>query len=116
MEKITSSHEEKVQRLQRLIAESKKINSWRERTLHSVLTTLAPRIDKLNNQCYMGCGFHYNLVQTLGKIISELAISFEPTMNWLEKNEEEEITWMIIKVKTNGLFKQVAKAEASIKS
>lgn len=47
---------------------------WREMAREVVMLNLAPRIYKLGQQFYAGCGFHYSLEQKLGHLINSLAI------------------------------------------
>jgi hypothetical protein len=88
-----------IERLHRLIKKAKKINAWRERTLHNLLTKVAPKIAAMHD------GYNYVRIQTLGNVLFELALPFQPCMNWLKKNEEEEIGYIITKVKVEHLIK-----------
>ena len=62
----------KVQRLHYLLAREPEINRWRERALRKLLPDAAPRLAVLSNTLYAGCGFHYGMLNQLGKLISVL--------------------------------------------
>jgi hypothetical protein len=113
-QKLTPKQEENIKQLYWLIRESVKINAWRKRALHNLLVNIAPRIDRLGNVSYDGNGGHYTLVQSLGKSINDLAIGFHPTMNWLEKNLDENMGWIVTQVCVEALIKRVNEAEQSL--
>ena len=103
----------KVQRLHYLLAREPEINRWRERALRKLLTDAAPRLAVLSNTFYAGCGFHYGMLNQLGKLIYELSVSFQPCMNWVDKNWEEYHVYQVRKIVASGLFKDIRKAEKS---
>lgn len=111
---MTDEQIQKSKRLQYLKQRSEEINPWREKALHKLLTDAAPRIASLGTKFYKGCGFHYGLVQSLGNLIAGLSVSFDPCMNWLEKNEEENNIWHVRQVCVERLFKDIARAEKDV--
>ena len=109
----TSDFDDRVHRLHRLLREAPAINAWRERALHRLLSDIGPRIDRLSRRFYCGCGFHYSKLQDFGKLVAALAIHFDPSMNWLEKNEEENLLWVSRQVFVECLIRSVKEAERS---
>ena len=112
---MTPEQEEKSKRLHYLLNESVEINKWRRKMLYKLMTDIAPRIAKIGQTGYTGCGFHYEKVHQVGRLINELAIGFNPCMNWLEKNEEELPMWIVRRVIAEELIKDVVKVERSLK-
>ena len=62
---------------------------------------------------YVLRGFHYGMLNQLGKLIYELSVSFQPCMNWVDKNWEEYQVYQVRKIVASGLFKDIRKAEKS---
>lgn len=109
---MTLEQQDKSRRLKRLLDRKEEINSWRKKALENLLLNIGPRIQKLGEKCYYGCGFHYGKVQSFGKLVADLALGFNPCMNWLEKNEEEEMTWEIRMILYDGLIEDVEECES----
>ena len=112
---MNMTQEEKVQKLHQLQAEAVTVNKWRKKMLHKLMTDIAPRIAALNGKGYSGSGYHYGMVKEVGSLIRDLAISFHPSMNHLEKSCEDSLTWLINEVKAEELIKDLRKAERSLK-
>ena len=109
---MTPEQQDKSRRLHRLLGRKEEINSWRKNALENLLLNIGPRICKLNGKNYKGCGFHYGKVQSFGKLVNDLAIGFDPCMNWLEKNEEDEIIWEVRMILYEGLIEDIEAAES----
>jgi hypothetical protein len=107
-------HEEKVKRLMFYIAEAEKHNEWVKTAKHHLLTKLGPKMAKLDKSGYMGCGFHYSMEQTFGKILINMAIPLQPCMNWIDNCQDESLKAMTTRILYNGLVRDIAKAEKSI--
>ena len=97
-----------------IIAEAEKYNEWVNIAKANLLTRLAPRIEKLSHQGYLGCGFHYELEQRFGKLIVSMAIPWQPSANWCANVEEDRAKSIITKVIYKSLLKQVRDAEKSV--
>lgn len=89
-------------------------NNWRRRSTSTLLSDIGPRIDRLSKVMYMGCGFHYSLEQSFGKLINSLSMPFQPCANWCAKIEDDWTTCQINHVLYESLIEQVEKAEASV--
>lgn len=98
-----------------LIKECQKYDEWRRRTMHAVLTDLAPRIAILGRTFYSGCGFHYHKESQLGKAISALSICYQWCANHCEKIPNERLTMILNQVMVGALFREVKQAEESAK-
>ncbi len=104
---MTQEQKNRSKRLHRLLDRAKEINKWRVDALEHLLTEVGPKLHKIGNKGYTGCGFHYGKVQSFGRLVAELAISFQPSMNWLEKCEEEEHLWIVREVVYENLVKEI---------
>lgn len=98
-----------------LVAESEKYDGWRQRAKLRLLTDIAPRIGKLSEAFYMGCGFHYALEQQLGKVIAELAMPVKWSANWCGKIPEDRLRLITLQVSVAFLISKVVEAEQSMK-
>lgn len=96
-----------------ILAEADKWNKFRESAQWVLLTNIGPRIAKLGRRMYMGCGFHYGMEQTFGKLVNVLALPWQPCGNHCAKIENDQIGTMITKILYCDLLKQVNKAERS---
>lgn len=96
-----------------LLKECETYNKWARRTMHRVLTDLAPRIGALKGKMYNGCGFHYALEGQLGKLIGFLAEPHQWSASHCGKIPNDRINMITTQVVAEGLFKDVAEAEAS---
>jgi hypothetical protein len=96
-----------------LKAEEERLHLWAEKASRNLMEKIAPRVSKLGRTSYAGCGFHYSLEQTLGKLIANLAITPQFTANHCGKIEEDIETWVIYEVLYEGLLEDVRKAERS---
>lgn len=81
--------------------------------MRRLLVDVGPRIFRLGEGFYSGSGLHYSLVQSFGNLVNQLAIGFHPTMNWLEKNEHDEVDWIGRQAAMEVLVRRVREAEAS---
>lgn len=97
-----------------IIAEAEKYNKWADKAKNNLLTNIGPRIAKLGKSGYVGCGFHYAMEQTFGKLIDKLALDWQPCANWCENVEKDRMSAMISKVIYDNLLKDIKKAEKSI--
>lgn len=95
-----------------ILADAEEYNIWRKKAQKLLLTDAAPRIAKLGESFYTGCGFHYSLEQRLGKLIESLALPWQPSANHLDKLD----LWIpsIRRVGVTSLMESIAKAEQSI--
>jgi hypothetical protein len=98
---------------ERLLKEAEAFNKWRERAKFRLLTDIAPRIGKLSQQFYTGCGFHYSLEQQLSKLLSDLSLPIQWCANHCGKIPEQQIRMMINEVCMPMLVNSVVKAEKS---
>ena len=89
--------EERLAQLKYLIEEAKKINAWKERTIKTMLTVVAPKLPTND----------YYLVKEFASVIAELNAPYQPCMNHLDKNLEQSIGWIVTKVKVEGIFKAI---------
>lgn len=97
-----------------LLAECEKYNLWRKRSKLRLLTDIAPRIGKLSEQFYQGCGFHYSLEQKLGALIADLAMPIHWSANWCAKIPEQRFKMLSTQVAMQLLIGQVTKAEKTV--
>lgn len=97
-----------------LLAEAKKLDGWRVRAKLRLLTDIAPRIGKLSQQFYSGCGFHYSLESQLGTLIKDLSLPVQWSANWCAKIPGERIHIIMLQVSMSMLVKSVVEAEKSV--
>ncbi len=97
-----------------IIAAADKYNEWADKAKASLLTNIGPRLEKLRQTGYMGCGFHYSLEQTFGKLIVSLSIPWQPSENWCQNIEKDQMDSMIHQAIYKSLVKQVKEAEKSV--
>lgn len=97
-----------------IIAEADKHNKWADKAKANLLTKVGPRIAQLGRTGYMGCGFHYSLEQTFGRLIDTMTISWQPCANWCKNVERDRDNAMISEVIYESLLEQVRKAEKSV--
>jgi hypothetical protein len=98
-----------------LVLEAEKLDKWRVRSKLRLLTDLAPRIGKLSQQFYMGCGFHYSLEKSLGYLIAELSMPVQWSANHCAKIPEDRLRIIMLQVNMSMLVNQVVKAEKSVR-
>jgi hypothetical protein len=103
--------EEKYEELKCYIEHSKKYNEWLEDAKKNLLTNLAPRVYALGEVGYMGCGFHYDMEQRLGKLICKLAFRWEPCMNHFDKCKDDFAGTIITKIIYENLVEDIEKGE-----
>ena len=97
-----------------ILAEAEKYNKWVDRTKDFLLVNVGPRIARLGKVGYMGCGFHYALEQTFGRLIDGLTLSWQPCANWCENVERDRINAFDNQVIYRNLMKNVREAEKSV--
>lgn len=85
-----------------------------DKTKYFLLTNIGPRLAKLGKTGYMGCGFHYSLEQTFGRLIDRLSISWQPCANWCNKIEDDRIKFIFLEASYESLLDSVKKAEKSV--
>lgn len=94
-----------------LRARAEEYNVWREAALARLLADLAPRVEKLGQKFYPGCGFHYSKVQELGKLIGALALPVEFSMNHQSRWDDYSTKMILDKVIFESLVEDIEKAE-----
>jgi hypothetical protein len=100
----------------KILAEAEVYNKWADEAKNNLLTNIGPRICKLGKTGYMGCGFHYGMEQSFGKLIVSLALPWQPSANWCADVEDDRMHAMVIKSVYRILIKDVEKAEKSPKT
>jgi hypothetical protein len=98
-----------------IIAEADKHNAWANKATHHLLTNIGPRIAKLGKSGYMGCGFHYSMEQSFGRLVDGLAIPWKPSANWCKKIEDDSTNAICKEACYRVLLDSVRKAERSVK-
>lgn len=98
----------------KILEEANKHNDWADRAKADLLTNIGPRLEKLHQTGYMGCGFHYSLEQTFGKLINSLAVSWQPSANWCKNVEGDRMSAMCSRVIYKNLIEQIEQAEKSV--
>lgn len=83
--------------------ELKKFNAWRKR-VKKKLPDLANRVFALRGRHYMGCGFHWSMEKTLGRVILDIN-NFDKRFDMPDQ--------VVCRVIVAGLFEEVVKAEKS---
>lgn len=96
------------------LAEAYKYNQWRVRAKARLLSDIAPRVDRLDRQFYVGCGFHYSLEQELGQLIHKLALPVQWSANHCAKIPVQETAMIWNEVSVQSLIRNVVKAERSV--
>jgi len=104
--------DERIARLKFYLQEAEEYNIWRKNA-RKVVAELTPRVYALGNKLYAGCGFHYSLEQELGQLITNLALPWEPCMNWIDKCPEQSAKCMVYQVCFEHLVKSVEDGEKS---
>ena len=94
-----------------ILKEAEEVNSWRITAQHRLLTELGPRIAKLGR---MGCGFHYSMEQSFGKLIVTLSMPWQPSANWCQNVESDRDKYLIAQVIFDSLVEQIEKAEKTV--
>ena len=97
-----------------LLAEAEKYNAWAADAKRVLLTDLSLRIYALSQSGYWGCGFHYDLEQTFGKLVARLSLPAQFSANHADKIPNERITMIITKVNFEHLVEQIEEAEWSV--
>lgn len=97
-----------------IIAEAEEHNKWAEKAKNNLLRKIGPRIARLGKTGYMGCGFHYSMEQTFGKLINSLAISWQPCANWCQNVEKDRTNAITSQVIYDGLIEQIERSEKSV--
>lgn len=97
-----------------ILAEAKTWNEWRKEANYNLLTNIGPRIAILGKRFYSGCGFHYGKEQTLGKLIVDLALPWNPCANWCGNIEIDMEKNIITKVLYEGLIENVKRDELTV--
>jgi hypothetical protein len=98
-----------------ILDEAEKYNKWADRAKDFLLSNIGPRLAKLGRTGYSGCGFHYGLEQTFGRLIDGLSLNWDPCANWCENIERDRMKGMGLQVSYRLLLKSVRKAERSVK-
>lgn len=106
--------EEKSTELKHYIAHAKEFNEWQDKAKDRLLTEIGPRIAKLGQTGYHGCGFHYGMEQSFGRLIVDMAFPLQPTMNDFDKCKDNMCSAIVRKVLYNALVKQVEESEKTV--
>lgn len=112
------SWEEKVKSLHCFRDRCHTFQLFREMAQETLMTNLAPRIHSLSKKFYSGCGFHYNMEQTLGYLLQALAIckdSHTINMNDYDDIPKDIGNWISYEVFFENLCEDVIRAEESAK-
>jgi len=94
--------------------EADEFNRWRRKSTHQLLTDIGPRIAKLCQTGYQGCGFHYGMEQQFGKLIVSLSLPWQPGGNRVgdyHDIKEKMVDNILTKVLFEGLITNVEEAE-----
>ena len=91
--------------------ERKKFIKW-QKAVKERLPDAANRVFALRNKHYLGCGFHYSLEGTLGKILMWVNNS-DPIINFFH-GEGFIASQIIARVVVEGFFKDLARIEREI--
>lgn len=97
-----------------ILAEADVHNKWAAEAKRNLLTNIGPRIAKLNETGYIGCGYHYSLEQDFGKLFGLLAIRWQPCANWCKHVERDRDKAMLAEVIYSSLIEQLTEAEESV--
>lgn len=111
--------DEKIRRMNILRDCVREFEPKQEKMKKHLMTNLAPRIYALSKKGYMGCGFHYDMEQQLGKMINKFAIGHRVsnlTMNSYPEIQNIHADIIISEVIYKELCKNVKKAERSAKA
>lgn len=108
---VEETQEEKHKNILAYLKLAEKYNKWANKATEKLLTEIGPRIAAIGKTGYMGCGFHYAKEQTFAKLISNLAIPWQPSMNHYEKCKDEYFCTLTRKVIYDGLIEDIKKAE-----
>jgi hypothetical protein len=106
--------EEKSAELKHYIAHAKEFNEWQDKAKDRLLTEIGPRIAKLNKTGYLGCGFHYGMEQSFGRLIVDMAIPLRPTMNDFDVCNVNMCSAILREVLYDDLVKRVEESEKTV--
>jgi len=96
-----------------ILAQADAYNEWATKSKFYLLTDIGPRIAKLGQAGYVGCGFHYHMEQQFARLIDELAIPWQPSANHLDKVEDDSVKAILTEVLYAALLDSVVRAEAN---
>lgn len=94
-----------------VLAEAAAYNEWRLKAKHNLLMKVGPRIAKIDETGYSGCGFHYAKEQTFGKLVAELSMPWQPTANRCKNVEDDRAKAIVNQVLYSSLLEEIAEAE-----
>ena len=97
-----------------ILAQADEYNKWRKETQYNLLTVVGPKIAKLGNTFYSGCGFHCGLEQDFGKLVSYLTIAWQPCANWCAKIEDDMANNMVNEIIYSSIVKKIDEIEKSL--
>ena len=89
-------------------------NEFVKKAKQQLLTDIGPRIAKLGQSGYTGCGFHYHMEQTFGDLVKAMALPWQPCASHLDKVEDDSVNAILTEVLFEGLVADVVKAEATV--
>jgi hypothetical protein len=96
-----------------ILAEADAYNAWAAEAKHYLLTDIGPRIAKLGQSGYVGCGFHYHLEQQFARLVDSLALPWQPCANHLDKIKDDSVETILTKVLYESLLESIVRAEAN---
>jgi len=97
-----------------ILTEAEKYNAWRRRAKYFLLTKTAPRLARLSESGYWGCGFHYEKEKTLGWLLIAMAIPWQPSANHCDKVEAARDSNMTTEIIYDLFLGEVRKAARSV--
>jgi hypothetical protein len=96
-----------------ITTEAEKHNRWMDRAKKHLLVNIGPLLADLNRTGYCGCGFHYSLEQTFGRLIDTMSRPWQPTANDCDNVEKDRMKTMATRVSYRSLIYSVKRAKKS---
>ena len=97
-----------------ILARAAVYNKFVQKAKQQLLTDIGPRIAKLGQTGYTGCGFHYHMEQQFGDLVKAMALPWQPCANHLDKVKDDSVNAILTEVLFEGLVEDVIKAEATV--
>lgn len=99
----------------KILKQAKRYNKWRNNAKRLLLTNLGPRIAKLGDTFYIGCGFHYSMELSFANLVKGMAYPWQPCANHLDKIQDQIASNQMNVVLFSSLKEQVREAEGQPK-
>lgn len=115
-QKSELSYDVAKKRILNFIAMADEYNKWRRISKSYLMINLAPRIGRLGQRFYTGCGFHYGMEQRLGGLIKSLSLPWQPALNHYKNLLNDESKSMTDKIIYDMLVEEVIEAEKGAKN